>query len=535
MKRNRVAVVVVVVMLCVVLAGTAGAQANKPNVPAAAVGTAFTYQGQIKRNGALFTGTCDMQFKLWDASSAGLQQGSTLNVNAVSVNGGVFTVGLDFGNQFKGDARWLETAAKCADDAGFTTLPRAALNPAPYALGLMPGAQTLGNISGSAGIYRAVNLGPGAALVGLANSSTGTTYGVLGNAFSPNGYAILGYADGGATGVHGESDSTGPGVFGSSVAGEGVRGVSHNPNHGGVVGVNDAGGIAIYGEGNTGAGVVGVNTSGTWVGVYGESANQTAVWGKSTNASGVGGTSTGGIGVYGESTNYEGVRGVSHNANHGGVVGVNDAAGISVYGTTNAAHTYTNGAVVGQSTGDGGIGVIGRADVGNAWGVYGVSANGVGVYGATTTGFAGYFQGKVGIAGGSDLAELFDLSEQADPGTLMIIDAANPGHLTISTRAYDTKVAGIVSGAGGIRPGLTLHQEGVMEGDTEVAIAGRVYMKATSANGSIEPGDLLTTSDVAGHAMKAADPDRSHGAIIGKAMTGLQDGTGLVLVLVNLQ
>jgi hypothetical protein len=35
--------------------------------------------------------------------------------------------------------------------------------------------------------------------------------------------------------------------------------------------------------------------------------------------------------------------------------------------------------------------------------------------------------------------------------------------------------------------------------------------------------------------MKATDPDRSHGAIIGKAMTRLDSGTGLVLVLVNLQ
>ena len=92
------------------LVGTAAAQGEKPETPDAAVGPAFTYQGQIKRNGALFTGTCNMQFKLWDAGTAGTQQGSTLNVNAVSVNGGVFTVGLDFGNQFKGDARWLTPA-----------------------------------------------------------------------------------------------------------------------------------------------------------------------------------------------------------------------------------------------------------------------------------------------------------------------------------------------------------------------------------------------------------------------------------------
>ena len=494
--KHKSILIVVMIALCVGLAGTVAAQPNAPNAPDAAVGTAFTYQGQIKRNGALFTGACDMQFKLWDASSAGTQQGSTLNVSAVSVNGGVFTVGLDFGNQFKGDARWLETAAKCADDAGFTTLPRVAVNAAPYALGLMPGAQTLGNISGSAGIFRAANTGPGAALVGLATSSSGTTYGVLGNAFSPNGYAVLGYADGGATGVQGWSDSSGTGVWGRSATGigvygesatyEGVRGLAHDVYHGAVVGIHDGGGFGVFGNSPSGAGVVGTSTS--WIGVYGESSTAAGVSGKSTSNTGAVGVSTNWIGVYGESTNFEGVRGISHNANHGGVVGVNDAAG--------------------------GIAV------------YGVTPNG---------GFAGYFQGKVGIAGGADLAELFDLSEQAEPGTLMIIDAANPGHLTISTHAYDTKVAGIVSGAGDVRPGLTLHQEGVMEGDTEVAIAGRVYVNATAVNGTIEPGDLLTTSDVAGHAMKATDPDRSHGTIIGKAMTRLKDGTGLVLVLVNLQ
>ena len=164
-----------------------------------------------------------------------------------------------------------------------------------------------------------------------------------------------------------------------------------------------------------------------------------------------------------------------------------------------------------------------------------------GVYGESTDGYAAWFNGRtrtgvLEITGGSDLAEWFNVSDaKADPGTLMIIDAAKPGHLTISTRAYDTKVAGIVSGAGDIKPGLTLHQEGVMEGETEVAIAGRVYVKATAVNGAIEPGDLFTTSDVPGYAMKATNRDRSQGAIIGKAMTGLDTGTGLVLVLVNLQ
>jgi hypothetical protein len=68
-----------------------------------------------------------------------------------------------------------------------------------------------------------------------------------------------------------------------------------------------------------------------------------------------------------------------------------------------------------------------------------------------------------------------------------------------------------------------------------VALSGRVYCLADASHGPIEPGDLLTTSDNPGHAMKATDPDRSHGAVIGKAMTPLAEDQGLILVLVNLQ
>jgi hypothetical protein len=117
----------------------------------------------------------------------------------------------------------------------------------------------------------------------------------------------------------------------------------------------------------------------------------------------------------------------------------------------------------------------------------------------------------------------------------MGIDADNPGMLRMSNAPYDSRVAGIVSGAGGVNPGITLRQEGVVDGKHPVAIAGRVYCKAEALSHPIKPGDLLTTSMVGGHAMKATDRERSHGTIIGKAMSSLKEGTGLVLVLVNLQ
>ena len=128
-------------------------------------------------------------------------------------------------------------------------------------------------------------------------------------------------------------------------------------------------------------------------------------------------------------------------------------------------------------------------------------------------------------------------AKKLEPGTVVIIDAENPGALARSVEAYDAKVAGIVSGANGIRHGLRLGQDGVLDGDVLLAMTGRVYAKCSTENGPIRPGDLLTTADLDGHAMRATDRHRSHGAVIGKAMTGLdaEAGTGMVLVLVNLQ
>jgi hypothetical protein len=118
---------------------------------------------------------------------------------------------------------------------------------------------------------------------------------------------------------------------------------------------------------------------------------------------------------------------------------------------------------------------------------------------------------------------------------VVVIDDEHAGRLKLSSTAYDTRVAGIVSGANGIKSGLTLHQQGAMEGTQEVALTGRVYVKADATGAPIKPGDLLTTSGTPGHAMKVRDPDRAQGAVLGKAMSALPEGTGLVLVLVTLQ
>lgn len=146
--------------------------------------------------------------------------------------------------------------------------------------------------------------------------------------------------------------------------------------------------------------------------------------------------------------------------------------------------------------------------------------------------------GTLELTGGSDIAEPFDVThtDGLTPGMVLSIDPENPGALKISSEAYDRCVAGIVSGAGDVEPGMIMSQSGsVADGEYPIALSGRVYCWADAAAGSIQPGDLLTTSETPGHAMRAADSERSHGAVIGKAMTPLEQGKGLVLVLVNLQ
>lgn len=142
------------------------------------------------------------------------------------------------------------------------------------------------------------------------------------------------------------------------------------------------------------------------------------------------------------------------------------------------------------------------------------------------------------ITGGADLAEPFDCNDadSLKAGMVVSIDPDHSGQLKIADESYDPKVAGIISGAGGIRPGVTMNQSGTAaDGNLPVALTGRVYAWADASFGAIGPGDLLTTSENPGHVMKVTDRIRAQGAILGKAMTALKKGEGLVLVLVSLQ
>lgn len=150
-----------------------------------------------------------------------------------------------------------------------------------------------------------------------------------------------------------------------------------------------------------------------------------------------------------------------------------------------------------------------------------------------------HLNGEAGdiILKNADCAEDFDVEAtcmtSAKPGTVMVIDEA--GKLRPCGREYDKRVAGVVSGGGKYRPGIVLDKQHGAGNRLPLALVGKVYCKVDARYGSVGVGDLLTTSATIGHAMKAEEPEKAFGAVIGKALEPLEKGCGVVPVLVALQ
>src|SRR5215467_14401436 len=100
-----------------------------------AQGAAFTYQGRLNSSGNVANGSYDLQFSVWSAASGPSQVGGTLTNTATAVSNGLFTVTLDFGDQFPGTNRWLEIGVRTNGGGAFTTLsPRQQVTSTPYAI-----------------------------------------------------------------------------------------------------------------------------------------------------------------------------------------------------------------------------------------------------------------------------------------------------------------------------------------------------------------------------------------------------------------
>jgi hypothetical protein len=109
------------------------------------------------------------------------------------------------------------------------------------------------------------------------------------------------------------------------------------------------------------------------------------------------------------------------------------------------------------------------------------------------------------------------------------------GTLRQSYQAYDKCVAGVLSGAGDYKPAIVLDKQHSQPNRKPIALLGKVFCKVDAQYGAIAVGDLLTTSPTPGHAMKTSNPSKAFGAVIGKALRPLEEGQGLIPILIALQ
>jgi hypothetical protein len=170
-------------------------------------------------------------------------------------------------------------------------------------------------------------------------------------------------------------------------------------------------------------------------------------------------------------------------------------------------------------------------------GVFGTSQNGIGVHGKGGR-LAGFFEGHVEITGelrfsNADFAEDFDVMEASEPGEVVV--SATRSSVAICRTEYNKTVVGVISGAGNYSPGIRLDSRHSSEARVPVAMLGKVYCKVDAGLAPVEAGNLLTTSETPGHAMKAVDPSRALGAVIGKALGSLASGRALVPMVVMLR
>lgn len=399
--------------------------------------------------------------------------------------------------------------------------------------------------------------------VATANASSPGGNGVFGLTVAPGGTGVFGannaVAGSAGRGVQGNGPEAGVGgfskggigVLAQSEAGDGVSASTDSSDRNGVLGRNLSDGDASEPGGN---GVLGVTDAYGGAGVFG--ANNATIQGRrarglgSGPGAGISGFSEHGVGVLARSNHGAGLDASTDSASRNGVFGNNT--------DVKRARAGGGNGVFGLTVSIGGSGVFGannapagspgRGVQGNGpeAGVGGFSEHGIGVL-AQSGGIgikaqaptAGHFDGDVEVTGnikllGADCAEDFDVVDltTAEQGSVMVLDDA--GGLRLSDRDYDTRVAGVLAGAGSYTPALILDRQAPRGNRLPLALMGKVYCKVDATHVPVAIGDLLTTSSTPGHAMKAADPQRAFGAVIGKALQPCAGIRGLIPILVAL-
>jgi lysophospholipase L1-like esterase len=155
---------------------------------AAAQSTTFQYQGRLNDQGGPATGSYDLAFSVYDASTNGDQIGPIVTNSATVVSNGCFVVALDFGDIFGGNNYWLQVAVRTNGGGDFTVLsPLQPITSVPYAISALNAASLTGSLSASqiSGTVPLDNL-PGSLVT---NGATGLN---LGGVSSGNGAGLSG-------------------------------------------------------------------------------------------------------------------------------------------------------------------------------------------------------------------------------------------------------------------------------------------------------------------------------------------------------
>lgn len=540
-------------------------------ISARAQSTAFTYQGRLNFNGAPVNGPYDFQFAVYEAGAGGNPVAGPISLNALNVVNGLFVTRLDFGaNVFTGPARWLQINTRPAGNGNFATLdPRLELTSSPYSIRAQAAGVADSLAAGSVvkslnGLHDDITLAAG----------TNVTLKLDGNKLSLS--AVGGGGGGGIWSLNNNNAS-----YSAGNVGIGINNPQERLTIAGVPSYDN--GLRLTGDSAGGTGLTLENTSSgghKWslfsagsedsVGAGGFAIydDTSASYALAINAGGKVGIGTavpnspltiktGKLSPYGVEHTDGNVRLSTFIDANGGWLGTV---------SNHKLHFYVNNGPPSLSIDTAGSVGIGTTDPTVKLDVSGdaratrlllradplARANTtVLCEDANVENFVPFNSAsgrplsiivrdavvrQLTINGGADIAEPFRMSSPEIPkGAVVIIDEQNPGQLKLSTRAYDTRVAGVVSGANGIDPGISLHQEGLLDHGQNVALTGRVFVQADATSGAIQAGDLLTTSDTPGHAMKVSNHAKAQGAILGKAMSGLNQGRGIVLVLVTLQ
>jgi hypothetical protein len=146
------------------------------------------------------------------------------------------------------------------------------------------------------------------------------------------------------------------------------------------------------------------------------------------------------------------------------------------------------------------------------------------------------FAAKGFFTGGVDYAESVAVTgERAgyQPGDVMAIDEKAADGFALTRTAYSTLVAGVYSTQPGMLASTHPMEPEKFAAEVPLAMFGIVPCKVSAENGAISRGDLLVSAATPGYAMKGTDKQKMLGAIIGKALDPLPQGTGVIRVLLS--